>query len=130
MSSAPTQISLMLASVFATSPLILTLLASVLICRRQRDRRPKTAQLLGWASLAYLLWSLIGLRIYRLGIHLAGLDQGPGAYDDIYGGNMGWLLKTVAITLVPATIQAVIWGCALWSILMIDEYQDAPQTGR
>lgn len=130
MSSAPTQISLMLASLFATSPLTLTLLASVLICWRQRDRRPKTAQLLGWASVAYLLWSLVGLRIYHFVIHVMVLDRWPGTYDDIDSGGVGLVLNTVLITLIPATVNAVIWGCALWSILMIDEYQDAPQTGR
>lgn len=125
MSGAPTQISLMLASLLAATPLILTLLVSVVICWRQRERRPKTSQLLGWATFAYLLWASIGARVYRLFIHFAGLEFGPDQHDEIV-----WALKTIAITVVPATVHAVVWGCALWSILMIDEHQDVPQPGR
>jgi hypothetical protein len=116
MSSGQLSLNSILISLMASTPLILMLLVSCLICVRQHERRPRTAQLLGWSSLAYLIWVAVGVRVYMAAIQLSGLNFGVGA-----DGDFTWVMTRIAVNSIPATISAVIWGCALWSVLMVDE---------
>src|SRR4051794_41063037 len=100
-----------LMSLMASMPLILTLAVSILICLRQRERRPRTARLIGWSSLAYLFWVTVGMRVYLITLHFSGLSFGGGEH-----GEIAWALKTIAITSIPATLHAVIWASALWAV--------------
>jgi hypothetical protein len=116
MSNGQLSLNSILISLMASTPLVLTLFVSCLICLKQYARRPRTAQLLGWSSLAYLIWAMVGSRIYLVALQLAGLNFNPSVHGDFV-----WVLKTIAISFIPATFHAVIWGCALWSVLMVDE---------
>lgn len=116
MSSGQLSLNSILISLMASTPLILTLFVSCLICVQQHERRPRTARLLGWTSLAYLIWATVGSRIYLVATQLAGLNFNLNEH-----GEFVWVLKTIAISFIPATFHAVIWGCALWAVLMVDE---------
>lgn len=108
--------SFTLISLMASSPLILTLVASCLVCLYQRERRPRSGWLLGGASLAYLMWATVGGRVFVSILQLTGLN-----FSTTEHGELMWAVKTISVTAIPATFQAVIWGCALWAVLIVNE---------
>lgn len=99
-------------------PLIVTLVAGMIICYRQRHCRPRAARLLGRAMLAELIWDTVGGQAYFFALHSLGL------IGDLFhqAGDVGWILTTILITLPSAAVQAVVWGCAFWAVLMIEDW--------
>lgn len=103
-------------SVLASLPLILTLVVSCLVCLRQRKRRPRAARFLGGASLAYLIWVTVGRRTFVAIVQLAGPNFSISEH-----GEFVWAAAMIAVNAIPATLFALIWGCALWAVLIVDE---------
>lgn len=103
-------------SVLASLPLVLTLVVSSLVCLRQRKRRPCSARLLGGASLAYLIWVTVGRRTFVAIVQLAAPNFSISEH-----GEFVWAAAMIALNAIPATLSALIWGCALWAVLIVDE---------
>lgn len=122
MGPAPNELLFIVYRWLAYLPLVLTLIVGIVICRQQQYRRPRLAKWLGWCFGAQLLWVAIVSPIYGLLIAVfAGTSFNPSEV-----GEIAWIARMFLIRLLPSLVNAVIWGCVLWSILTIDDYQGSP----
>ncbi|MEK6257980.1 MAG: hypothetical protein AABP62_05105 [Planctomycetota bacterium] len=105
----------------ASAPELVALVVGLVICYRQRQRRPRVANLLGWALLAALIWLAIRVPIdTAMLVWLAPAAEGA----TIHEANMtAWLQFFAVYGLVVSTIHAAIWGTVLWAVLKVDDWQ-------
>ena len=104
----------------ASLPLIGALIVGLIVCQRQRPRRPRVARLLGGAVLCQLIFSTIGQPL----LYLSAMAI-MGSAVDVSSGVFGRIVAFFLWTLPGSTIQAAIWGVALWAVLGVDDWQDA-----
>lgn len=104
------------------SPLLITVIVGIVICHQQRKRRPRASRLLGIALVAELIWDTIGWYAYYGILGLLGLTE---TFDVDATGKFSWFMRSMIIRLPASSFNAVIWGSALWAVLMIDDVQIA-----
>lgn len=109
----------------ASAPELVALVVGLVICYRQRQRRPRVANLLGWALLAELIWLAIRVPIdTAMIVWLAPAVEGT-TIDE--ANITAWLQFFAVHRLVESTIHAAIWGTVLWAVLGVDDWQgEAP----
>lgn len=110
-----------LAEVTASAPEILALVVGLVICHRQRRRRPRVANLLSWALLAELIWLAIRVPIdTAMIVWLAPAAVGTAIEE---ANITSWMQLMAVHSLVESTIHAAIWGTVLWAVLRVDDWQ-------
>ena len=108
-------------------PLIMTMVCGLVVCARQRHRRPVASVVFGISLAIELGWLLLGWPLYSI------LTKLFGAKDFLNARNAGdfdlaWTITYAAYFLPISTVAAVAWGGALWSVQMIDDFR--PAAGR
>ena len=104
------------AAVFA--PVLVVLVVGLVICYRQRRRRPRAAKLIGWAMLAELIWLTLGWPVLYVTLKHFGITNFIHGNVD---NEFDWVIHTVLTALPVETINAAIWGTALWAVLNVKD---------
>ncbi len=104
----------------ASGPVLVMLVVGIVVCYRQRQRRPRVARLLGGAMLAELVWLTLGFPALFAAFQRLGLWSGFQAAE---AGEFGWVVRSILMSLPYATVNAAIWGTALWAVLNVEDWQ-------
>jgi len=93
----------------------------LVVCYRQRRRRPRVARFVGWALLAQLIWMMVGAPLTYLAFRLFGVPNlfSPSSTDDAY-----WMFDMFVSNLSHSIISAAIWGTVLWAMLQVDDWRE------
>ena len=105
----------------ASAPLLVMLVVGLVICHRQRQRRPRVAKLLGWVLLAELIWVAVGRQLF-LFAYVA--RQGSSAFSLADSDGTSWMTRLILWRLPGSTVNASIWGTVLWAVLVMDDRPD------
>ena len=106
-----------------SAPVWLMLVVGMVICYRQRRRRPRVAKLIGWALFAELIWITFGTPLFWLAFSLSGLD--PMKFFAVgNAGEVSWMLRMIVVRLPISMVSAAIWGTVLWAVLQVDDWRD------
>jgi hypothetical protein len=109
-----------LTAVAASAPVLATLIAGLVICHRQRRRRPRVAKLLSRALAAELILLTAGLPLYYILLTWLGVSNTYSVGET----NNSWMLRMMLQGLPSSTASAVIWGTVLWAVLQVDDWQN------
>ena len=104
-----------------SAPIIVMLVVGIVICYRQRKRRPRVAKLIGWALLAELVWIVAGTPLMWLAF--SGMEGGT-FFEAGGDGEFSWMLRMILLSLPGSTITAAIWGTVLWAVLQVDDVRE------
>ena len=115
-----------LAHAAASAPVLLMLSIGLVVCYRQRQRRPRVSRFVGWALLAQLAWMMVAAPLTYLAFRLLGISNSfsPGDTDDAY-----WMFRMLAVSLPHSIISAAIWGTVLWAVLQVDDWRENTASG-
>ena len=102
-----------------STPLLVMLVVGMVICYRQRLRRPRVARLLGWALLAELIWEAVGWPVYLI----VFFGQEGSSSIILADPNATWMTRLILLKLPGCTVSAAIWGTVLWAVLVVDDWQ-------
>lgn len=105
----------------ASAPLLGTLIVGLVICHRQRRRRPRVSKLLGWALLAELIWLTLGAAAQTALV--VWLSPEAEVISNETTDHTAWMLQLILWSLPGSTIHAAIWGTVLWAVLSVDDWQ-------
>lgn len=118
-------VSQLLIHIAASAPLLGTLVVGLVICYRQRVRRPRVAKLLGGALLAELIWLTCGWPLLYMAITWLGISNSYNMSDP---DDSSWIFRMILHGLPGSMISAVIWGTALWAVLKVEDWQNESAT--
>ena len=103
----------------ASGPVLVMLVVGIVVCYRQRQRRPRVARLLGGAMLAELIWLTLGTAAQiALMVWLAPEAE---VISNETTDHTVWMLQLILWSLPGSTIHAAIWGTVLWAVLSVDD---------
>ena len=104
-----------------SAPLLAMLTAGLVICCRQRLRRPGVSKLLRWAILAELIWLTVCTPLLTMLSVWIAPERVEITRDT---DRTTWVLEVILWSLPGSTIHAAIWGTVLWAVLKVSDSQD------
>ena len=113
-------VTVLLTHVAANAPRLMTLVVGLVVCYRQRRRRPRVARLLGYAMLAELILATVGWWLCQFILvmwHVSGVINLGGPFDSSF------MLRIHLLGLPGSTVSTVIWGTVLWAVLQVEDWQ-------
>lgn len=112
------QLELLLSQIAVTIPIVTVLIVGMVICYRQRRRRPRVSKLIGWALFAELIWIVVGSPLMLL--VFSSLEEAH-YFEEGGGGAVSWMMRTILYSLPGSTVTAAVWGTVLWAVLQVDD---------
>ena len=109
-----------LAQAAVSAPIVVMLVVGMVVCYRQRKRRPHVAKLIGWALFAELVWIVVGTPLMFLAF--SGLEGAN--FFEAGEGEISWMMRTILSNLPGSTVNAAIWGTVLWAVLQVDDLRE------
>lgn len=110
-----------LAQAAISAPVVVMLVVGMVICYRQRRRRPRVSKLIGWALFAKLAWVMVGTPLFFLAVDWVEATS-PVKREGFEANSM--LIRIILYNLPSSTIDAAIWGTVLWAVLQVDDVRE------
>ena len=98
-----------------------SIVLGMVICNRQKRRRPRVAKLIGGALIAKLAWVMIGTPLFFLAVDWVEATS-PVKREGFEANSM--LIRIILYNLPSSTIDAAIWGTVLWAVLQVDDVRE------
>ncbi len=102
-------------------PMLVTLIVGLVICYRQRQRRPRMARLLGYVLLAELIWLTLGCCVFDVICCWAGIT---GEHNISNPNDRSWILRRLILETPNSVVHATIWGMAIWAVFSESDRQE------